>query len=213
MIDKIKNYIWNPKEIIKNCEWILYKKRKVHRLNNSRFSIIASNCVGSIIYHDLGLPFLSPTISLTIGMDDFIKFVENLEWYIEKEIVELKGDYGYPVDILEDIRINFVHYESFEEGVQKWEERKKRIQWDNLFIIGTERQGCTYKILQRFDNLSYRNKVIFTHIQYPEIKSAYYIKGFEKEPEIGNLLRFKDQFLIRRYLDDFDYVKFFDTVV
>lgn len=185
----------------------------MHRLNNSRFSIIASNCVGSIIYHDLGLPFLSPTISLTIGMDDFIKFVENLEWYIEKEIVELKGDYGYPVDILEDIRINFVHYESFEEGVQKWEERKKRIQWDNLFIIGTERQGCTYKILQRFDNLSYRNKVIFTHIQYPEIKSAYYIKGFEKEPEIGNLLRFKDQFLIRRYLDDFDYVKFFDTVV
>lgn len=28
MIDKIKNYIWNPKEIIKNCEWILYKKER-----------------------------------------------------------------------------------------------------------------------------------------------------------------------------------------
>lgn len=49
MIDKIKKYIWNPREIIKYCEWMLYKKRKAHRLNNSGFSIIAPNCVGSII--------------------------------------------------------------------------------------------------------------------------------------------------------------------
>lgn len=145
-------------------------------------------------------------------MDDFIKFIENLEWYMEKEIVELKN-YGYPAGMLGDIRINFVHYESFEDGARKWEERKRRIKWDNLFIIGVERQGCTYKILQRFDNLPYRNKVIFTHIQYPEIKSAYYIKGFEGEPEIGNLLEFKEQSLKRRYLDDFDYIEFFNSIV
>ena len=49
---------------------------------------------------------------------------------------------------------------------------------------------------------------MITHIPYPEIKSSYYIRGFENENGVGVLLYFKKQFLIRRYLDDFDYVSF-----
>lgn len=30
------------------------------RLRNKDFTLITSNCVGGIIYHELGLPFLSP---------------------------------------------------------------------------------------------------------------------------------------------------------
>lgn len=213
MIDNIKKYAWIPIEIIRNHEWWLYKKQKLKNLNNSNFSIIVSNCVGTVIYHDLGLPFLSPTINLTIGMNDFVKFAENLEWYLEKKIIEIKGDYKYPTGMLEDIRINFVHYKSFEEGVEKWEERKKRINWANLFFIGAERGDCTYETVQSFDKLPYRNKVIFTHKEYPEIKSAYCIKGFEREPELGQILEFKNQFLKRRYLDNFDYVSFLNSSV
>lgn len=93
----------------------------------------------------------------------------------------------------------------------KWKERKQRINWDNLFFIGSERGDCTYETVRRFDQLPYKNKVIFTHLRYREIESAFYIKGFEKESELGPILSFKDQFVKRRYLDDFDYIRFLNA--
>ena len=198
---------------IKDQAQILYKKRKRKRLDNLNFSIIASNCVGTIIYHDLDLPFLSPTINLTIEMDDFIRFAENLKWYMEQEIVELKGEKGCPAGMLGDVKINFVHYDTFEEGVRKWEERKERINWDNLLLIGSERDGCSYETLERFDRLPYENKVILTRVRYPEISSAYCIEGFEEKEELGMVLNYKKQFFRRRYLDDFDYVAFINSAV
>ena len=129
---------------IKNREMKLFRDRKRKRLYNKDFTILASDCNGTFMYHDMGLPFLSPTINLTIGMNDFVKMLENLEWYMQQDIVELKGEYKYPAGNLGGIKINFVHYESFDEGVLKWNERKERINWDNLFIVGSEKSGCTY---------------------------------------------------------------------
>lgn len=213
MIRRAGRLVCNPIETVKNCEWMLFKMIRSMKLKNSDFSIIASNCVGTFIYHDLGMPFLSPTINLTIGMDDFVRFAENLRQYMEEEIVELKGENECPAGMLGDIRINFVHYDTFEEGVLKWQERKKRINWDNLFLIGSERGECTYETIQRFDKLPYDNKVILTHVRYPEISSAYYIKGFEDQEELGMILNYKKQFLRRRYLDDFDYVSFLNSAI
>lgn len=197
----------------KEWEWEKYKKWRLSKLKNTDFTIISSNCVGTVIYYDLGLPFLSPTINLTIGMNDFVKFAENLKWYMEKEFVELEDKSGFPTGMLGDIKIHFVHYRTFEEGRLKWEERKQRINWNNLFFIGSERGDCTYDTVKHFDQLPYKNKVVFTHLPYKEIDSAYCIKGFEKENELGLILSFKDQFLKRRYLDDFDYVKFLNLSI
>lgn len=188
-------------------EYRLYNMKKKFRLKNNNFSIITSNCNGSIMYHDLDMPYLTPTVNLTIGMNDFVKMAENLKWYMEQKMVEL-GEYEYPAGLLGDIRINFVHYKSFEEALEKWERRRKRINWDSLFLVGTARGDCTYETIKNFDQLPYENKVIFTNIEYPEFQSAYYIKGFEDQEEIGVLVDYKKQFLKRRYLDDFDYVAF-----
>ena len=42
-------------------------------------TILSMNCTGGILYHELGLPFLSPTINLYIQAEDFIRFCERLE--------------------------------------------------------------------------------------------------------------------------------------
>lgn len=189
-------------------EWENYKRRKRRRLKNTDFSIISSNCGGTLIYYDMRLPYLTPTVNLSIEMNDFVRMVENLEWYMGQELIEAEKDSTCPVAMLGDVRIQFVHYGSFEEGAQKWEERKQRINWDNLFIIGTDRDGCTYETIRRFEQLPYKNKVIFTHVKYPEFSSAYCIKGFEDKNELGVITFYKKQFLKRRYLDDFDYVGF-----
>lgn len=194
---------------LQKIERELYKMMKRKELYNNKFSILSSNCVGTFIYCDLGLPYLSPTINLSIGMDDFVKLVGNPKWYMEQKLIQGNSEAEeYPVGLLGDIKINFIHYHTFEEAVEKWEKRKKRIEWDNLFIIGTERDGCTYDTLRRFEELPYKNKVIFTHVKYPEFSSAYYIKGFEKKGELGTITNFKEQFWRRRYMEDFDYVAF-----
>ena len=194
---------------IQRIEWRLYKEIKRKKLKNTTPTIIASNCNGEFIYYDMRLKFLSPTINLSFDMNDYVKMLENLRWYMEQPILPYDDDrFEFPTGKLADIEIRFNHYDTFEEAVEKWEERKKRINWDNLFILGIDGDNCTYATMQRFDNLPYKNKVIFTHKAYPEIKSAYYISGFEQENGVGVLLGFKQQFLVRRYLDDFDYISF-----
>lgn len=191
---------------LRELEWKWYKKKKRRRLKNTDFTIIAANCCGTMMYYDLGLPFLSPTINLVIGMGDLIKMLGNLKWYMEQKLVEVSSNYEFPVGLLGDIRINFIHYKTFEEAAVKWETRKARINWENLFVVGTD--GCSYETVKKFDRLPCKNKVIFTHKEYPDLASAYYIKGFEDKEQVGTLTNYKDQFLKRRYLDDFDYVSF-----
>ena len=195
--------------LIQRIEWRLYKELKKRRLKNINPTIFSSNCNGEFIYHDMKLKFLSPTINLSFNMNDYVKMLENLEWYMKQPITKYDDPrFEYPTGMLGDIEIRFNHYDTFEEAVKKWEERKQRINWDNLFILGIDGDECTYESIQRFDSLPYKNKVIFTHKPYPEIKSSYYIKGFEDKESVGVLLYFKKKFWIRRYLDDFDYVSF-----
>ncbi len=195
--------------LIQRIEWRLYKEFKRLRLKNRTPTIISSNCNGEFWYYDMKLPFLSPTINLSFDMNDYVKMLENLKWYMDQPITPVEDDrFDYPCGMLGDLEIRFNHYKTFEEAVAKWEQRKQRIDWDNLYILGIDGDNCTYESLLRFDALPYEHKVIFTHIPRPEIKSAYYISGFEKEDGVGVLLYFKNQFLIRRHLDDFDYISF-----
>ena len=194
---------------LQRAEWRIYKELKRIKLKNTTPTIISSNCNGEYWYYDMKLRFLSPTINLSFDMNDYVKFLENLKWYMEQPIVPFEDNrFDYPTGMLGDIEIRFNHYKTIDEAIAKWEERKKRIDWDNLFILGIDGDNCTYDSLMRFDALPYKNKVIFTHIPYPEIKSSYYIRGFEEKEGVGVLLYFKKGFWIRRYLDDFDYISF-----
>lgn len=199
--------------LIKRIEWRIYKELKKRKLRNYNPTIISSNCNGGIIYHDLNLPFNSPTINLSMDTDDFIKLVSNMKYYLGQEIVEIEDkNYQFPCGMLDDIKIRFNHYDTFEEAVYKWNERKKRINWDNIYIMGIDGDKASYSSLKEFDKLPYKNKVIFTNKDYPEIKSSYKINGFEDKDEVGVLIYFKKSFFIRRYLDDFDYVSFLNKI-
>lgn len=197
----------------KEWEWKQYKARRRKQLKRNDFTVISSNCSGMFMYYDLGLRYLTPTVNLSIEMNDFVKMVQNLKWYMEQEMTEVQDQpYKCPVGILGDIKIHFIHYDGFEKAVLKWEERQRRINWDNLFIVGSEKDGCTYETIRVFDKLPYENKVIFTHVAYPEFSSACYIKGFEDKSELGTITNFKNKGLKRRYLDNFDYVQFINNM-
>lgn len=186
-------------------------KKNIKRLKNKDFSLIASNCNGTFISHDLNLQFRSPFINLWIKPNDFIKYLQNIDYYMKCELkfTSEKG-INYPIGLLDDIKIYFQHYKSENEAKEKWIERTKRINLNNLFILFTDRDGCTYQNLLEFDKLPYKNKVVFTHKPYKEIKSAFYIKGFENEDSVGMCFEYLNKFTGKKIYDAFDYIKWFN---
>ncbi len=162
-----------------------YRNKKMRKKLKIYPSIITNHCIGGIISHDLGLKFLSPTVNLKILPDDFIKFVENLNKYLNAEFVKIESDLPYPVAKLDDITVYFVHYKTFDEAVEKWNERKKRIDFNNIRVIMTARDGAKNETLERFDKLPYK-KVVFDEKPHPELQSAVYVHRKGGKP-LGNV--------------------------
>ncbi|MBQ3285212.1 MAG: DUF1919 domain-containing protein [Ruminococcus sp.] len=193
---------------IKNIEHTIYLNNKRKRLIHQNPTIISNNCVGGVISHDLGQQFRSPTVNLFFKASDYLKFVSNLHYYLELEVVEIESELPYPVGMLGDIKVFFMHYRSFSEAKGKWDERKKRIDYNNIYLMMTEIEDCNEDIMKQFDELPYKNKVLFTHLNYPKLGCSQYIKGFENESEMGIITDPKPSFWQRRYIDDYDYVSF-----
>lgn len=186
-------------------------------LKNTDFSIISSNCIGGVIYHELGLKFKSPTINMYMKSKDFIKFCKNLEFYLKQELKYIKQhEKSYPIIELYDIKLYCVHYKNFKEVQENWDKRVKRVNFDNLFFIMSERDGCTYEDIVEFDKLPYENKVIFVHKDMPEIKSAYYIRNTElngdPDNKIVGLTEYEGRYTGKRYIDEFNYIDFLNRV-
>lgn len=184
-------------------------QRNQQRLANHSMSVISSNCNGAFILHDLGEQFRSPFVNLYLTPNDFIQYLKHLDQYMNEELVFVKSDTSYPVGILKDITIHFMHYHSEEEAKSKWQARSQRINKENLFIMMTDRDGCSYQNLQEFDRLPFKNKVVFTHKPYPEFASAFYISGFEQEKQVGDLFEYAG-LNGKKFYDQFDYVSWFN---
>lgn len=161
--------------------------------------------------HDLGLRFNSPFVNLWIRPKDFIKICEDPKHYLDLELSFVKEEgIDYPVGVLDGARIYFQHYKTEDEAKSKWNQRKKRIDYNNIYILMTDRDGCTYDDLKRFDAIKCKGKAVFVHKKYKDIKSAVYIPGFENEECVGMCMNFKNRFSAKRYFDAFDYVSWFN---
>lgn len=179
------------------------------RLKNRDFTILCNNCVGGVILHELGQRLNTPTVNLFFDSEDYIKFLENLDYYLQHELVETRSVKDYPVGKIDDILIHFLHYSTFDEAKIFWEKRKARIKKDNLYVIMVQQNGCTKEIIQRFDHLPYEHKLALVTKPMPEINCAYYISGTEQsDGNVMDLCQYKGKFTGKRWIDDYDYVGF-----
>lgn len=198
------------REIIQRLFRIIRIINKRLKLKNKNISIISSNCIGGVIYSEIGTRFLSPTINLYIMPSDFVKFVSNLKLYLESELEFIDENSNFPIAKLIDIKIYFMHYNSEEKAREKWNERKKRVNYDNIFIIMVEKDDCTKEDIENFNKLEYKNKIVFTHREMKEYESCFYIKGFEDNNEIGNLMSYYTWFG-KKFYDQFNFIKWFNS--
>ncbi len=201
VVNKFRKSIFNKKYRSKVVE------RYRNRLTNTDFSIICNNCFGGILYHDLGVKFLSPTINMYIKANDYIEFLENLDYYLTCDLVDggpLDSSEGGGVIALLDGKIGLygIHYNSFEEMSKKWYERRDRLNKDNLFIIGSYRDGCNDDLVERFCALPYKNKVFISHKPFP-YDCVVTIDGYSKEAPSADAMFSRK---MRAYDNAFDFV-------
>lgn len=187
-----------------------FGKKLASQVTNTDVSIISSNCLGGVIAHDARLRFNSPTVNMWIPPRDFIELLKDLEGNLKSELKLTMTESGYPLGLLnERIHIHFIHFHSIQEVQDKWQTRLGRVRYDNVRVILTENDGCTYDDLTAFEAVPYK-KVVFTHKPYPELPSAFYVKGFEKVGQVPFVMGWKGIFGARR-CDGFDWVKFINS--
>lgn len=152
---------------------------KYEKLRENTPTIIAPNCWGGITYNTLGLSFKSSIINMFIEPDDYMKMIGNLEYYMDQELEYVRSQYNsdiditYPVLRCGDILLHFNHYNSVEEAIAKWEQRKKRINWNNLFIMFFDEFG---KKVEDFSRINNKKKIYFYKELSPEDKSDWMLK-------------------------------------
>jgi uncharacterized protein (DUF1919 family) len=157
-------------------------------LRGRSVSIISSNCIGGRLSQIAGEPYRSPIVGLWIWPDDFLKFAVGLPRYTKAELVHDIGEserWGFTVGMLDDVRIMFMHYQTFAQAHKQWYERTARFDPSKLLQVHTDR-GANADNLSRFDALPYPN-VLFVSKPRPELKNALWDRHGNEPDQVGDL--------------------------
>lgn len=183
----------------------LEKRKQRKKLKSTEFSIISNNCWGGTVYQKYGLPYKSPTIGLYILGHDFVKLCSNWKEYFSKELEfidwdkssyynVLKNTNPFPVALLGDIEIYFMHYTSEEEAKEKWNRRLKRINPNHMIFKLSQREECSKEDIEKFMNLPLNHKVCFAYDEVPGVICIPELKNF-----IGD-----ETSIVKDYFDELD---------
>ena len=92
------------------------------------------------------------------------------------------------------IRLHFLHYKTFNEGVSAWKRRMERVHWDNMYVVLVERDGCSYQDLKDFEKLPFEHKVALTKRMYPKLRNTFFMEDYVNCSEVGDIMRFNNFF-------------------
>ena len=189
-----------------------YKQNCRRRLKNKHFTLITSTCLGGVLYNNLGLQFESPTINLWIAQPEFYKFCADMEYYLGQELSFYhRTDRTCPCAYLGQgerrITVVFVHYATREEAEAKWNERKKRIYQDNLYILSSDGNGATLEDFKLLEDVKCKRKIIFTSTDRPEIKDSFRLYSLRgQESAAAHMITINKRTGLRTWEHEFDYV-------
>lgn len=207
----------NLKRIYEYFEHKIQILRGKFVLKSKDFTIISNNCWGGRIYQRYALPYSSPTVGLMFYADEYIKFVSNLKYYLSQELTFIpktesryyqyykEKERYYPIGVLDDIEIVFLHYKSEEEAREKWNRRKARINWDKLIVKFNDQNRCTLEHIKAFDKLPFKHKLCFVANPVEGTNSTIVFKEFIGQSCIPNDITTYGKYIdIDRYLNTLD---------
>lgn len=141
IVQIVQSYIKNTYHKFLNNINNFYRQNKYTNIPNKDITIISNNCLGGVLYHEMGRKFLSPTINLWFEDNDYLLFLHNLNNIKNKKLYESHShNANYPIGYLiadngQKIFVRFTHYDNFSCAKKKWIDRCNRINYNNLYII------------------------------------------------------------------------------
>jgi uncharacterized protein (DUF1919 family) len=196
-------------------KWYRFALRK--RLRNADFTIISNNCWGGSVMEDLGLQYNSPTIGFYFFAPCYISFLRNIKSNLELPLTFLKESKypfaneqrelkWYPICQIGESELHFVHDQTEQEAYDKWDRRRVRVNFDNLFVAFSDRDQCTNELIKEFDNMPFKNKVFFSSKIIKGINSLVWLKEYQNEDYIGDL--YNNRWSYRKYFDLADWLNY-----
>lgn len=217
--EKLNPY-FAPYRISKLCKAINKK--------NIEFTIISNNCWAGHVYRYYGLPYSTPTIGLFFFSEDYIKFVYDLKKYLSLDFrfitykeskyrIELEKYGGEclecPIGILGDIEVIFLHYKTQDEALEKWNRRKSRINWENIYYKMSEMNLCSYEYLAAFNNLPTSKKVVFTTRNYQLQSQVIFGESFMKKSISDDTTNFRKYIDLTAFISGKPFKKYQDNYI
>lgn len=144
-----------------------------------KICIFSNDCWGGEFYRFSNRQYNTPFVGLMVMAPCYIKFLQNPKHYINmdlkfidrsryQKIQEYRGKHqDFPIGLIEDIEIHFLHYQNSEEAYEKWSLRKQRIDWDNLYVkFSMDKDYADENSLKAFQELPYDNKICLSKHYY-----------------------------------------------
>ncbi|WP_280178263.1 MULTISPECIES: DUF1919 domain-containing protein [unclassified Lentimonas] len=145
----------------------------------------------------LGRDYNTPFVGLFMMPECFTELVTNFEEYMEQEIrfvneskypihdQQRKANKLYPIGMLGNCEIHFLHYENEQDALEKWNRRKQRIDTKHLYYVMVANGAYDEAMLTQFAGTNASNKVCFHREQGAKLPTGVYIPS--EDPEMGNL--------------------------
>lgn len=145
-------------------------QKRIRRIGllHTDFSIISKNCAGGYIYQYFGIEYKSPTAGLFFTDDDYLRLISNPRHYFthtlrfinpqESSMFRLfNKTYEFPIGVIDDIEVYFMHYKSENEALSKWRRRVERVNYDKLYFLLTENEFLNTQQLKTFCEIVHNN--------------------------------------------------------
>ena len=172
LLRKLKNYALRKIRVLRKNEIV---KNELALINDKEFVIISDNCWGGAAYQWYHKPYNSPFVGLGIYGECYIKLLANFDYYMNLPLTfkpqqESKHPYRfkesyYPMAVLDDVEIHFVHYQSVKEASKKWTTRRDRMlkvkNKDNYFFKICDDWKANSEQIKLFHQLPFKNKISF----------------------------------------------------
>lgn len=159
---------------------------KYIKLKESRISIISNNCWGGTVYNTLGLECISPFKNLFLEDDSYLRMLRALPYYLNCPprfggfAVDVHSGKKYPVLKLDDVLLHCNHADNYEDAVETWNRRLKKINMGHLFVeMYTEKKENAREFIQLDE---FEKKICFVPFVSNE-RGMYYLERYSGQTE------------------------------
>lgn len=155
--------------------------------------------------------------------ENFTKLIGNLEHYMSVEPKPIIDNYIEPLDetvhypkiAIDDIEICALHYKDCAEAIDAWNRRRKRVNFDNVYVIGNS-WNCHQnpELVKEISECRYPS-VVFTYGDF-HIPNGIVLEGEPWHLDVRGIIRpnitdYKPGENIEYFEEAFDFVKWLNS--